>query len=132
MEGDILNIAHKEHPLISDDYILRDLTVETRKNPGLRIASFIAGFENPENGMAEKIKRLLLCDRDCCKVVSEGGKDSTNKDIIKECLSGDRGIGSRGNAVQLICKMLSDECQEIKDMAKDIVKEVFCEKISMT
>ena len=128
MEGSILDIARKGHPFISDDYILRDLTVETRKNPGLRIASFIAGFENPENGIAEKIKRLLLCDRDCCKVVSTSGKDSTNKDIIKECLSGNRGIGSRGNAVQLICNMLRDECQEIKDMAKDIVKEVFCEK----
>ena len=128
MEENVLNIAHKEHPFISDDYTLRDLTVETRKSPSLRIASFIAGFENTENGMAEKIKRLLLCDRDCCKVVSSSGKDSTNKDIIKECLSGNRGIGSRGNAVQLICNMLSDECQEIKDVAKDIVEEVFCEK----
>ena len=128
MEGNILDIARNEHPFISDDYILRDLTVETRKNPGLRIASFIAGFENPENGMAKKIKRLLLCERDYCKVVSSAGKNGTNKDIIKECLSGNRGIGSRGNAVQLICDMLSDKCQEIKDMAKDIVEEVFCEK----
>ena len=128
MEESILDIAQKKHPFISDDYILRDLTVETRKSPSLRIASIIAGFWNPENGIKEKIKKLLLCERDCCKVVSANGKKHTNQDVIKECLSGDIGIGSRGSAVQLICNMLCDECQEIKDMAKNIVKEVFCEK----
>ena len=128
MEANNLDIARKEHPFISDEYILRDLTVETCKMPSLRIVCFIAAFWNPEIGIKEKIKKLLLCDRDCCKVVSTNGKKLTNKDIIKECLSGEIGIGSRGNAVQLISDMLSDKCKEINNMAKDIVEEVFCEK----
>ena len=114
MEGSILDIARKEHPFVSDDYILRDLTVEMRKNPGLRIAGFIAGLLNPEKGMKEKVVKLLLCDRECCKVVSSTGKSSTNKDIIKECLSGDRGVGSRWNAAQLIYNMLGDGCKSLK------------------
>ena len=67
--------------------------------------------------MKEKFKKLLLWDKDFCKVVSESGQNSTNKNTIKEYLFGDRGICSRENAVQLISKMLSDVSQEIKDMA---------------
>ena len=99
-----------------DEYFSRNVIDATRENPKQRIALLATGFANPEN--KEKIKKLLLCERECCKVASikYGSKlYLSNKDIIAECLLSDD-ANLRENAVKLIRHMLNDGDTEIKDM----------------
>ena len=99
-----------------DEYFSRNVIDATRENPKQRIALLATGFANPEN--KEKIKKLLLCERECCKVASiEYGSKLylSNKDIIAECLLSDD-ANLRENAVKLIRHMLNDGDTEIKDM----------------
>ena len=99
-----------------DEYFSRNVIDATRENPKQRIALLSTGFANPGN--KEKIKKLLLCERECCKVASikYGSKlYLSNKDIIAECLLSDD-ANLRENAVKLIRHMLNDGDTEIKDM----------------
>ena len=96
-----------------DEYFSRNVIDATRENPKQRIALLAENLENSEN--KEKIRELLLCERECCKVASLEGGNKSNQDIIKECLlSNDK--DSRRNAVKLIRHMLNDGDTEIKDM----------------
>lgn len=122
----VVGMIQKNHPVDASkmsQFFLRGVTAGTRESPRLRIANLAAGFMN--QGHRGTIRDLLLCNRDCCQVVSEAdGSRKTNRYIIRECLSSDD-ISSRRNSVKLICHMLNDENQDIKNMAKDILREVF-------
>lgn len=104
------------HPVF-DDHFSRSIAT-TREDLGLRISNLVAFLINQR--YKEKAIDSMLCNRDCCKVVTTYGIHKSNVDIVVEGLSSDD-ICMRKNTVNAICYMFNDRCKEIRYKAKYIL-----------
>lgn len=124
MEGNI-NKVKTNHPDFDKNFF-SDVIEATLMCPKQRIANLASGFANPK--ARGKIRELLLCDRFCCKVRALYCYDKfmSNKNLISECLTDPHFWdlqNTRKNTVKLLHSMFYDENENIRNMARDILKD---------
>ena len=144
MEGDI-SMEQTNHPGLDENFF-RDVIEATRKDPKKRIALFANNLTDP--AYEGKVMKSILCIRGCCKVVSQGGKNKSNIELINEYLCNDD-ADSRKNAADIIrniltkknvnavfrsCSFMGDlpslleaivKNEFLKDEAKGIIRNIF-------
>ena len=146
MEGNISKVKTDYHDF--DEYFSSNVIEATRKDPKQRIALFANNLTRQE--YKRKIIESILCDRECCKVVSQG-ENKSNIELINKYLCNDD-ADSRKNAAGIIRNIFSEENigtvlksywfvqdlpslleaigknESLKDEARRIIRSIFSEE----
>ena len=144
MKGNTSKVKTDYHDF--DEYFSRNVIEATREDPERRIAFFADNLMDQR--YKGKVIESILCTRKCCQVVTQGGENKSNIDLIKEYLySNDE--GSRKNAAVIAKNIFSEKnantvirsysfmsnfsslleaivkSESLKKEAKDIIENIF-------